>query len=1718
MQKDQCTYSSDCRTPRQPVQCCDDLAFNYIGNCHWSGQCPFTAFHLDYHWIMNSFFVLKEYLSQQRYCKKCLSCNDCREQCMIWNSTLVSNISAIRGSFFNVWSGKCVQCPIGQFLSPLGCTQCSAPSYSYFTGPGTILNDCPWSCISGYYREGQMCYPCSTQTCIVGQYRSPCTSLSDGICRPCTSVSNSRFITSGNPFDADNCEWICNTNFYSENEACLPCDNRTCPIGQYMSKCSPVKNSQCTPCTTKPGEVLVSALGVLVSTNPCQTTSPNQSLILKNSSFYVAGTALTRNSCPWQCSEGFYESGGDCIPCTRGACPDVGQYRLNCTATSDSVCVPCSPVKNTFFDSFYNCSWKCNSGLFSKGNRCVQCNISDCPLGQYVSTVCGGYMDRVCDLCDSNDKKKKPENARYVQTVTGECNWLCNENYYHDKSDDSCKPCTQSRSCSTGFTLVGCTRNHDSYCTRCDPGHYEQRGAGISGLCLPCSDFTCAKGLYRSKCSQYADAFCASCTLGPAHARFTSAGIPYNADNCSWSCPPSYELFDDRCLPCMQGKYSSDGLKCVECSAGKYSTAVLAIGSSTCQDCLAGQYLNVLGATSEEDCLSCSVGTYQESTGKINCTYCPINTYGTLPGASSLMFCLACPSTTDTRGQTGQAFLPSCLCTSDYYRLNEDDRCHPCPRDLVCYGNETVSLLIPNSNWTINGTKTNNSWDVDTIYKLEKCPAGYLFMRPTGWPYSDDVAKAQSCTPCPAGQECTDPPCFERCALCKPGTYKGCAGTQPCSLCEVGTYQDKNGSTGCQLCPSGFSTRNTIGQTSNKSCTCDTGHYRIQASSSVCTVCPVGLTCFGNETIVPKPVPVRISEFETSVWKPDFCGKEEIYFLVNCPKGYYIAQTPCDPEKDSNCQTPCNQNAQQKCVKCPIGQDCTSPPCVGKCVKCSPGYWKASKYPSSENLGFYMNAFMNPEIGTEWISEPCAACPVNTYRMKSEGTEVGSCVSCPPRSTTDSLLARTSIENCKCEGTYYLSVNLSQTDEGALVTLLASSQQITFCQTCPVSAMCADRTCALGSVCMNKSNARQCQDMQRTRITSTMCPLDDAVSTTAVIDSEWQVEGYHWRLTECPAGYTYKRDLMQPEGDECSPCLPGTYLAEPTNDSRVTCLPCPVGATCPGRDQVNPSSGYWTPEGGRRAGSGSSGMVRVFKCPIGACNGSVCLNNRVGPVCGLCPNGFALSTAGCIECPNENSLGAFRILAIVICSVGLFILWVCISWDHLLPESVRKILFNHMKNLDRYKKKVEILEKKFLSIKEGIETKVGLFQAKMESINSNMENFKGLVPYVKINITFYQVLGSFLTFNVRWPSLLLRMFAVLKSTVFLDLFSLPGVSCLWMGASFQSRLLLYTIVPVVAIIGLSLPLLVQFISIRLKPTTNIPMLWDSIFFRFQKNINVFLFLIYSVVSVVTLEAFNCSPPGLGLLTADLRVECPARGSFLVDYSIAFIIIFPVGIPIFVLISMILIGVPTLVKDKRNAAIVRALCNHFIRKVSAFEKTDLTAIELHQLGEIFGKDVVNQKSKAFEKKMKEVYRTYIDRKDAAESDSTNVQLLERFMKQQALMEEKVSKTAFEKLYIGLVLSTQVFTGMEDGETLTRTQAAYLLAFCKRENGKAVSKTQKQGVDAASESLANLWKQKIERVDKLQNSDQDLRTEVFPARNCLMNYCPQADVYQTSESLH
>lgn len=201
--------------------------------------------------------------------------------------------------------------------------------------------------------------------------------------------------------------------------------------------------------------------------------------------------------------------------------------------------------------------------------------------------------------------------------------------------------------------------------------------------------------------------------------------------------------------------------------------------------------------------------------------------------------------------------------------------------------------------------------------------------------------------------------------------------------------------------------------------------------------------------------------------------------------------------------------------------------------------------------------------------------------------------------------------------------------------------------------------------------------------------------------------------TTSPLGYYMLRDDRYPLEDQCLRCDANTYLLDQSNFS--ACLNCPVGATCSGGDDVTTLPGFWRqPDDwinnwtnsnnsrrsahqspGNDAGeipsflqraaleikevveelglleSPSSDMAQrrkmdpnvthrprpsvVHKCLPGDCDKeNVCNKNRTGPACGLCPQGWAVTAAGCEECPPPDD-PAMLLLQMGVFVVGGFV-------------------------------------------------------------------------------------------------------------------------------------------------------------------------------------------------------------------------------------------------------------------------------------------------------------------------------------------------------------------------------------------------------------------------------------------------------------------------------
>ncbi len=131
------------------------------------------------------------------------------------------------------------------------------------------------------------------------------------------------------------------------------------------------------------------------------------------------------------------------------------------------------------------------------------------------------------------------------------------------------------------------------------------------------------------------------------------------------------------------------------------------------------------------------------------------------------------------------------------------------------------------------------------------------------------------------------------------------------------------------------------------------------------------------------------------------------------------------------------------------------------------------------------------------------------------------------------------------------------------------------------------------------------------------------------------------------------------------------------------------------------------------------------------------------------------------------------------------------------------------------------------------------------------------------------------------------------------------MSCLWHGVGFDSTLRLYTIAPLGVMASFMLPLLLAFIRGYSPYTRDVhpeDYRWTEALDKFWTSIMFVLFAMYPAVSIATMRAFNCDV-NLGLLKDDYRVVCPPWYSFTCIYSAFFFVVYPLGIPVFMNVSL-----------------------------------------------------------------------------------------------------------------------------------------------------------------------------------------------------------------------
>ena len=466
----------------------------------------------------------------------------------------------------------------------------------------------------------------------------------------------------------------------------------------------------------------------------------------------------------------------------------------------------------------------------------------------------------------------------------------------------------------------------------------------------------------------------------------------------------------------------------------------------------------------------------------------------------------------------------------------------------------------------------------------------------------------------------------------------------------------------------------------------------------------------------------------------------------------------------------------------------------------------------------------------------------------------------------------------------------------------------------------------------------------------------------------------------------------------------------------------------------------------------------------------------------------------------------FAIVLTVLCSI-----WYVASWRPMLLSGESGITSTEInQTLRESKQQLAIAKKRFMAftkakrlytrIKEWTKWLLG------EEMSEKIQTFttEQLSQYLKLYVSFLQVVSSFITFPVAWPSLFLNTMVWIKGTLFLDILQLPILSCLWVGINFQHRLLAYTLVPLVVIVLFVVPVVFALVA-GYKKKKNPS--WVAVLDSAWKNIIFWTFLVYPIVSLTTLQAFDCQPEGLNRLAADYSQKCPDDTHMTRVWSIIFIVIYPVGIPLFCLLAMLRMGVHLVAQDKYDFNILSAMVAKYSQLTTSIESRRIAAMfrvggvvngELDEeikkgcaaLLDINGKvsigrlkgikiagidphlmiKLVTQKSNSYnaeteisfeiirdlirlEKEIRRVYTAMFDSggefkrvtsKDFHLMGVEAQSMLKFFQVYDKNKDKKISLNEFRDMALNVMETTSLFTGVE-GDRLTKGQAVALLMF-------------------------------------------------------------------------
>eukprot|EP00457_Paulinella_chromatophora_P001014 gb/GEZN01001016.1/.p1 GENE.gb/GEZN01001016.1/~~gb/GEZN01001016.1/.p1 ORF type:complete len:1072 (+),score=15.70 gb/GEZN01001016.1/:33-3218(+) len=432
------------------------------------------------------------------------------------------------GFYLNFADGVCLQCQtdcqVGFYRARCNggmegsCVTCSGlPVDAYWTGDGGLENRCSWSCLAGFFKQGNQCVACAA--CSLGKWRTRCGDDSPGQCVACTNAIGHSHYTSGGNTQPNSCNWECDSFFFlSAAGGCEVC-RRDCPAGTYMLGCTPRSQGQCVACTNLP---------------------PNAYYLPD-----VTGSSIDTGNCPFQCKPSYF--GTLCNFCDPA---------VHCGRAGSCFVSTAGPVF-------------CECQTYFSGANCETCN---------VNAACGGRADSCAMGSSGLVCLKQGQQGCYPGWTGGRCQYcdagvLCNgHGQCRNNNGGACD-------CNNGFKGQGCDSCSNNYYPASGPymcsrfctseatcsSHAQCTSQGICGDCI--------QGWTGSNCGTPRAVVLPDVTLCPSyaplllevfHPEVTCKGDCSSCNiTASWLSPdsatPSCQYSDNKYYKMFQGTRCWDG-------------------------------------------------------------------------------------------------------------------------------------------------------------------------------------------------------------------------------------------------------------------------------------------------------------------------------------------------------------------------------------------------------------------------------------------------------------------------------------------------------------------------------------------------------------------------------------------------------------------------------------------------------------------------------------------------------------------------------------------------------------------------------------------------------------------------------------------------------------------------------------------------------------------------------------------------------------------------------------------------------------------------------------------------------------------------------------------------------------------------------------------------------------------------------------------------------